>query len=151
MALLGKTYFWPPFMVYISVLICMLYYKITILHAWTSVGSFCILHQHLSFRLVGTFPLTLYGLKHWLTHRLAQLSIINHIDDWNTDLRWWSDRCNPKEGKDKKVCKIIFYSCFWIIVNKMQHKRCIQTVIIQTRLLFYSSDSVSKQGNFTTG
>ena len=44
---LGGHLFWPPSMVYISVII-LHKLKITIFHCWTSVGSFYVLHLHLS-------------------------------------------------------------------------------------------------------
>ena len=51
LALLRRISFRPPSMVYISVIIL----QITIFFTcWTSVGSFHVLHLHLSFWLVGT-------------------------------------------------------------------------------------------------
>ena len=53
LVLLRRTSFWPPPMVYISVIITHIT-NYNFFNCWTSVGSFHVLHQHLSFWIVGT-------------------------------------------------------------------------------------------------
>ena len=75
---LRRTSFWPPSMVYISVITTHMYYKLQSFICRTSVVSFHVLHLHLSFWLVGSphacTPAFMYLNLIWSTSVVSKLS-----------------------------------------------------------------------------